>query len=277
MDTFQQAVFRLSAAGVVWLLLSTSLPGQSERIELKINGALQFQTETYKASEGSGYGGDLQFSYDLGRRFYGFFQVAVDQMGLTQRDVLDEWDWAYWEDTYIEFLPGADVEEVNRTLVYNSGDGIYSAVFEPGQNLREVRLAGGVDYRFRLKGRLEAYSGMGFGVSLYKRNLSMEEHWTKRFKLDTLSTGQFDYEYQYDLLHFAPAKSGARAFAAPALGLRLGLNDSFDLDIGGQLIYYFRRENFQAVDDLLGLSAADEQWFPLKSKAKISLGITFKY
>ncbi|MBN2354820.1 hypothetical protein JXO59_01835 [candidate division KSB1 bacterium] len=250
---------------------------QDGAIQTKIYGSLQQLLEKKRLDEGSGYGAGAQIS----RRITGHLRLTLnidyELMNLQQADVLDEWDWDYWQDTYIPFLPGIDVAEVNRTLTYTSTDSIYSCVFDPAQKMKDLRLAIGFLGELPLHKKLVNYAGAAFGVSLFQRELHMTEHWTKRFKLDTLSTEKFDYEYQYDLLHFAPPKKGQRFFGRFSCGLRYYLTDALDLDCGLHYIYYLQREDVKGLEKLFNISSNDQKYYPIHSKALITLGITFKY
>lgn len=224
-----------------------------------------------------GFGVAAEFRFKLTERFKILLQVGYDYMYLFQDDVLDEWDWDYWEDTYIEFLPGITVDEVNKTLRYTSGDSIFSAIFEPSQRLKELRLSTGFGYTQPLFGKLEGIIACELGASLFNRELRMTERWTKRFKLDTLSTGKFDYEYKYDLLHFAPAKEGTRFYIAPTLGLKYNLGQNADLEFNYRHLQYIDRKYIKTIEDFFQITDRSQQWFPVYSKYQFQLGIVFKY
>ena len=224
-----------------------------------------------------GFGLGSEFRFKLSESFRVLLQVNYDYMYLFQDDVLTEWKWAYWEDTYIEFLPGITVEEANRTLRYTSGDSIYSAVFVPQQRLKELRLATGLTYTHKLWNKLDGFIGLEVGASLYTRELRMTEKWTKRFKLDTLSTERFDYDYRYDLLHFAPSKNGTRFYLAPILGLKYALARNTDLELNYRYMQYIDRKFIEGIENLFQITGNSQKWFPLYSKYQLQLGIVFKY
>ncbi|MBD3385987.1 hypothetical protein GF407_13805 [candidate division KSB1 bacterium] len=266
---------RLCILAVTGAILISGLPLFSQNIPLKITigPTLQSQTEIYKAGKAQGYGVGAQMSFILSNRLDFNLKLSYDYMALNQEDVLDEWEWQYWEDTYIDFLPGTDAEIVNKTLSYTSTDSIYSARFNPTQRLEELRLFAGFAYTLPLYKSISLYAGMDAGFSLFTRQLHMQEHWTKRFKLDSLSTGKFDYDFEYDLTHFAPPKKGAKLFASPYMGIKVTLRPSIDLAMGVHYLYYLNR------DSLLGIGLSEDgiKWFPIKSKALITTGLVFKY
>jgi len=266
-------IFKIFYIVFLVLFIHTMSYSQDSPIKLKVLSSLQMQTEEYKVEDASGYGIGAQMNFSLTRKLNVGLKVHYDHQNLTQDDVLDEWNWEYWEDTYIDFLPGTEPEIVNRTLRYTSTDSIYSAVFEPTQTLKELRIYGGFEFSQPITAKLQAYLGCDAGFSIFFRELKMQEHWTKRFKLDTLTTDRFDYEYEYDLLHFAPSKSGTTFFMSPFIGTKYLLSSSVDLDLGFHYIHYMNRKEIGG----LKLSNAAEKWFPLKSKIQISVGITFKY
>lgn len=249
------------------------LHAQDKPIKLKILTSLHTQAEEYKVEEAFGYGIGAQMSFSLTGKLDLNLKVQHDRQNLTQRNVLDIWEWDYWEDTYIDFLPGTEPEIINKTLTYTSTDSIYSAVFNPIQSLTELRLSGGLQLNQPITAKLIAYLGFDAGLSVFFRELKMEEQWTKRFKIDPLSTEKFDYEYKYDLLHFAPSKKGTTLFLSPFLGTKYYLSSSLDLDVGFHYLQYVNRK------EVIGLKLSNdaEKWFPLKSKIQFVIGLTFKY
>ena len=90
--------------------------------------------------------------------------------------------------------------------------------------------------------------------------------------MDSLSTEKFDYEFNYELLHFAPAKKGTRIFVAPAVGVKIYLSPSFDLELAGQYVYYVNQDRIFGI-----LLAQGQEWLPIKSKILLTMGLIFKY
>ncbi|MBN1540522.1 hypothetical protein JW992_00120 [candidate division KSB1 bacterium] len=275
-------MIRRTLISLLWIggvAVGTSIakPVDYRALQIDLSGMLQQQTTQHKASEAWGYGAAAQFNYSVGSRSHLFFSIGYDHMQLEQKDVLDEWDWDYWRDTYIEFIPGAQAEVINRTLTYTSTDSIYSAVFNPSQSLKELRLGLGVQQEFPLSEKMISYAQLTAGYTLFTRDLSMTENWTKRFKLDSLSINRFDYEYQYDLLHFAPPRTGTKLFAAPALGFRWVIGPGVDLNCCAQWIAYSNRNTLEWLENFLGVEPGGDKWFPLRSKMQLTLGLTFKY
>lgn len=251
--------------------------GQEQPMQMQLFGSAQTVLSQERIDSGSGFGGGGQFSYRLLPHLSGQLTISYDFMTLEQPHVLDEWDWDYWQTTYIPFLPGANLTEINHSLQYTSTDSIYSGVFVPSQSMNELRIGLGFNYEVPLSKRLTPYVALNGGVSLFRRELQMQEHWTKRFKLDTLSTGTFDYEYKVDVLHFAPPKKGKRLFVQPSLGIRYGVSASVDLNLAGHYVYYPSRDAIEWLENLFNISSDSQFWFPVKSKALVTLGITFKY
>lgn len=254
------------------LLLTISTFAQDRPIKIGVSGSFQHQVKDYKASDARGFGIGTYMSFSILRNFDVRLNIQYDYMYLNQADVLDEWDWAYWERTYIDFLPGTNAEIVNKTLTYTSTDSIYSAEFNPNQRLKELRLFTGFDYYLPISRTLSLRFGVDGGFSLFNRELSIREHWTKRFKLDSLSTEKFDYEFTYNLLHFAPAKKGTRIFIAPAIGMKMELSPSFDLELAGQYVYYVNQDKVFGI-----LLAQGQEWLPIKSKILLTMALIFKY
>ncbi|MFZ5517639.1 MAG: hypothetical protein ACOY90_13410 [Candidatus Zhuqueibacterota bacterium] len=255
------------------LLLHPPAPAQENSIKLKILSDFQAQNSVYRVEEARGFGLGSQMNFPLTQHLDFCLHVNYDYLWLSQNDVLDEWNWDYWEQTYIDFLPGTEPEIVNQTLRYTSTDSIYSATFEPEQRLKELRLFAGVEYQIPITEKLTCYAGLSAGVSLFFRELHMKEHWIKRFKVDTLSTEKFDYDYQFDLLHFAPTKKGTILFGAPSLGVRYFLNETVDMDVSVHSLFYYHENQIAGII----VSSGGEEWYPLKSKTQVKIGLTFKY
>ncbi len=257
--------------------LWNTLSAQDGAIQTKIFGSLQQLLDKERVDEGWGYGAGAQLNRRLTDHLRFTFDIGYELMNLLQPYVLDEWNWAYWQTTYIPFLPGAKLSEINHTLRYTSTDSIYSCVFDPAQKMKELRLAVGFLGELPLHRKIVNFAGVGLGLSLYRRELHMTEHWSKRFKLNPDSPEKFDYVYQYDLLHFAPPKKGQRFFGRFYTGWRYYLSSSLDLDLGLHYLYYFQRYEVRDVEKLFKISSVDQYYFPQKSKAFITLGLTFKY
>ncbi|MBD3290874.1 hypothetical protein GF337_18850, partial [candidate division KSB1 bacterium] len=123
---------------------------QGRPIKIRISSSAHSQTSEYKVSEAQGFGLGAQMKFRLRQNLDLNLNVRYDYSFLEQNDVLDEWEWDYWEDTYIDFIPGAEPEIINKTLVYTSTDSIYSAVFDPTQRLQELKLSLGFEYSLPL-------------------------------------------------------------------------------------------------------------------------------
>ena len=230
-------------------------------------------------SVNGGFGVSLDFRYKFTESFRVAIKIGYDYTYLFQDDVLEEWNWDYWEKTYIEFLPGLTVEEANSTLQYNAETDTtqFSAVFIPTQRLKELKISLEAGYHLSLSERFTATFGLEFGASLFYRELRMEEKWIKRFKLDTLTTDEYDYEYRFDLLHFAPSKKGTRIYLAPSAGLNYYLDQNFDLELDIIYTQYLSHSQIGWLEDLLGVPKDSEKWFPVDSKFLIRFGLIFKY
>ncbi|MCR4438098.1 MAG: hypothetical protein QHJ34_03545 [bacterium] len=245
---------------------------QEGDLSLRIAGSVHSQSEASRAERAAGIGSDLQMLFRLWGGLHVKVGAGYDYLWLRQRDVLDEWHWDYWEKTYIDFLPGAKVQHVNQTLRYTSADSIYSAVFHPSQQLKELRLLVGVEQVVPLTRRWNLGAAGAVGVDFFYRELEMREDWTKRFNVDTTSA-DLDYAFHYRLLHFAPTRKGASVFVAPSLGVRVAASSAVDIGWEVAYVHYLRGERTLGVR----LSEDGSRWLPLRGKLMCSLGVTFKY
>lgn len=236
----------------------------------------------------SGFGLEAEFRLRFAENWRIGFQIGYDHLYVYQWDVLDDWDWPYWEKTYIEFLPGISYDEANKTMRYNympDGNGKlvpidtlqFNALFEPQQRLKELRLAANLSYQWPFSRKWSVVLGSGLGASLYTRQLRMKEHWLKRYKLNPESTQKFDYVYKLELTHFAPSKKSTRLFVAPQIFLKYQLNALLDFEGGVRSIFYLSRKHSKWLEDWLRIPAADERDFPIYSKIQFSFGMVIKY
>ncbi len=264
---------------LIIVLLPASGGSQPSRwpVEIDLSGSLSSQAGNSRASEAVGYGGTASLGYRIGERVKISLDLGYNTMDLEQDDVLDEWEWDYWQDTYIDFIPGAEVDVVNQTLTYTSTDSQYLATFDPRQMFNDLRLGLGLQLDFPLSDRFSSYFKLGVGYSFFTRGLSMTEHWTKRFKLDSTSTARYDYDYEYDLLHFAPSKKEVKLYAMPVIGLRYRLSSSVDLNMAGRWCVYSKRSSMEWLENALGVLPGGEKWLPMRSTVAVSLGLTFTY
>ncbi len=279
---------------ITLFLLLTSSAAQNLPLEVKFSAGHINILDRTRSAENTGIGAHYlglpdsidggfnfsgEFRYKFTEKLKGIFRVSYDNQRLYQDDVLTEWNWPYWEDTYLEFIGarGNDLAEVNRTLRYESNDGIYSAVFEPIQSLKELRLSIGASWSERLLEKWQVNAELSVGASLYTRELRMDEHWIKRFKLDSTSTEEYDYNYDFDLTHFAPPKDGTRFFIAPALGVTYTLSPGFDLELDGRMVGYIDRDLVEPLEKLFNIPAGDQRDFPVYYKMMLQFGLVIKY
>ena len=268
--------------GLLFLLLVTSSAWSqvSKDVSMRIFGQVSDQLTEYRVAAAPGFGIGAELGKDLGRSWTFNVQMAYDHQSLDQDSVLNEWNWDYWEDTYIEWLPGGDYHIINETLEYMSGDSIYSAHFIPTQKLTELRLSMGLEYHRKGLGKLEPFAGINSGFSIYDRSLKMQEDWTKRYRIaaDTTATDTFpglNYDYEYQLTHFAPAKKGLRPFISPRIGFRYAVSEKYDVEFGWVGVFY--PERLDKLEDLFKIGETDFQAFPLRSKHQIWLAFRFNY
>lgn len=245
---------------------------QEGNLSLRIAGSVHGQSEAYRVERAMGVGSDLQILFRLWGSLHLKLGAGYDYLWLRQRDVLDEWQWDYWEKTYIDFLPGAKAQHVNQTLRYTSADSIYSAVFHPSQQLKELRVLVGVEQVVPVGRGWSLGATAAVGVDFFYRELEMREDWTKRFNVDTTSAG-LDYAFHYRLLHFAPTRKGASVFLVPSLGARVAVSSVVDIGWEVAYLHYFRGDRSVGVR----LSEEGSRWLPLKGKVMWALGVTFKY
>ena len=231
----------------------------------------------FKDFQKNGFNFGAEFRLKLNSNFKWLFQLDYDAVKLSQDNVLDEWDWKYWEENYVENLPGIDADSLNKTLYYESSDGVYKAYFNPQQRLKELQFATGLSASFRITEKIRSGISLAAGVSLYTRELRMRENWTKHFVFDTLGNSDSEYDYKFNLLHFAPSKKGSRIFFAPSLDVQYEITQSTAIELNYKYIGYIARRNVKEIENLFKFSKGSDRNFPLESKFRLQLGIVFKY
>lgn len=270
--------------GLVLAMVLTSAYSQSPSIplEVKLNMNRQMINTTRIEADFDEHpyffdGLNIQFRYLLTDNLKITLLAGYDYQKIYQSGVLNTWEWDYWEDTYIDFLPGAELAEVNTKHFYQSGDSIYAAIFKPAQSLKEIILATGLNYTHHLGKKVNINAGIEFGVTLFNRELRMHEKWTKRFDLDTTSAQKFDYEYNYELLHFAPPKSGVRLLISPSIGINYNMSAGVALEMNFRYYQYISRRDAEAVEKFFKIPSSNDKWFPLSSKYQLQIGVVIKY
>jgi len=181
-----------SVKTIIVVLLFTVISFAQAPVKLSIRLGGQTQNTSYRAETGLGWSVDGKFAYTLSDRVDLSFAVAYDHTMLNEDSVILEWDWAYWDERYIDWLlTGASQEEVDSistVLEYWRPDSSYHGVFNPQQWLEEIRLTFSGDYQIPFNEKLSLFGSVGAGMSIYTRRLKVMEDWTKVFTWEWDST-----------------------------------------------------------------------------------------
>jgi hypothetical protein len=270
---------KLRHALIIVFMIAINLPAQDRGINIRLGTGYQLPSEMYRIDQAEGYVTGGRISFDVTEAVDFSIGVNYERMNIGQQDVLDEWDWDYWENTYVRFLPGIDVSEVNRTLHYDNGQ--RAAAFEPIQSMEELRFSFGVSWHREVLENIRLRIGLDAGFSSFSRNLEMHEHWLRRFDLfNENESGGIDtsqYVYRYDLLHFAPPKKGYRLFFAPLLNTSWRISRYIDLYAEGQAVYYLRRDQVESIEKMLHIPPGSDAYFPVAVKWIVAFGLNFRY
>jgi len=276
-------------------------------IKLSVRLGAHTQNAAYRASQSTGLAVDSKLSYSLNNNLDLSFNMAYDHTLLKEDSVFLEWDWAYWDERYIDWLlTGASQEEVDSIstiLEYWLPDSSYHGVFNPYQWMNEIRLTFSTDYNIPFNNKLSMFGSLGAGMSIYTRRLKVVEDWMKVFTWDWDSTAvanaslsQDDMDnyhiflglhqdnpeiYQLDTLNSIykltyEYYTQITHFAPDKKGLKFYLTPSIGLryaikdDIDIECAY-------QGIFYLNVQDAIARETFPLRSKSMIWLGLRFKY
>ncbi len=162
--------------------------------------------------------------------------------------VVERWNWAHWQRYYRTQI---------RTLIKDSTESAYYAAdLRAVQTVRLYTASVGPTVRLPL-GRFELTGSVGLAAAHYRRELYLDERWTKTFPA---VAGGYDFDYR--LHNEAPDKLGYR------LGLDAGLHGSVRLTsavsftVGGG----YRRWAKRAETDL-----------PLANWTSADLGFSVRY
>ena len=291
----------------ILLVFMTAFVFAEPPVKLSVRLGAHTQNNAYRATESAGWAIDSKLSYSLSDKLDLSLNVAYDHTILKEDSVILEWDWAYWDERYIDWLlTGASQEEVDSistVLEYWRPDSSYHGVFQPYQWMNEIRLSFSTDYNIPLNNKLSMFGSVGAGLSIYTRRLKVVEDWMKVFTWDWDSTAvangslsqeemdnyliflglhnddpstyQLDtlnsvYELTYD--YFAQVTH----FAPDKKGLKFYLTPSIGLR------YAIRKDidlecAYQGIFYLNVQDALERETFPIRSKSMIWLGLTFKY
>jgi len=289
------------------MILMTALVFAVPPVKLSVRLGGHTQNNPYRATQSRGWAIDSKLSYSLNDKLDLSFDVAYDHTILKEDSVILEWDWAYWDERYIDWLlTGASQEEVDSistVLEYWRPDSSYHGVFKPYQWMNEIRLTLSTDYAIPFNDKFSLFGSLGAGMSIYTRRLKVVEDWMKVFTWnwdsiavaegnlsqddmdnyqifmglhnDDPATYQLDtlnsiYKLTYD--YFAQVTH----FAPDKKGLKFYLTPSIGLR-------YALRKDIDiecAYQGIFYLNVSDgilKEQFPIRSKSMVWLGLTFKY
>ncbi|MCF7833248.1 MAG: hypothetical protein K9N05_06715 [Candidatus Marinimicrobia bacterium] len=290
-----------------FFILATSMAFAVSPVKLSVKLGAQTQNIPYRAETGMGWAVDGKLAYSLTDKFDLSLDVAYDHTVLDEDSVILEWDWAYWDERYIDWLlTGASQEEVDSistVLEYWRPDSSYHGVFKPQQWMEEIRLTLSADYTIPFSEKLSMFGSIGGGLSIYTRRLKVVEDWMKVFTWEwdsiAVASGTLDQEDLDNYLIFMDLHNSDPAtyqldstnamvkitydyfaqvthFAPDKKGIKfyltpsIGLRYSIAKDIDLECAY----------QGIFYLSVGDgviKEQFPIRSKSMIWLGLTFKY
>ena len=275
------------------------------KLSVKLGG--QTQHSSFRAEHAVAWSTEGKLSYALHPNFDISLNVGYDRTMLQEDSVILEWDWAYWDERYIDWLlTGASKEEVDSistVLEYWRPDSSYHGVFTPKQWMDEVRLGFSMDYIYPMNNNLQLYGSIGGGMSLYTRRLMVVENWMKVFTWNwdsiavaqgTLSDDELENyniymglhnedpsTYQLDTLNAVyqlkyDYYARISHFAPDKHGIKLFLSPSIGLR------YAIREDidldlSYQGIFYLNVNDIGGKETFPLKSKSAIYIGLSFRY
>lgn len=296
---------KLKITLLLFLFISSSFAQAPIKLSIKLGG--QTQHASFRADQALAWSAEGKLSYTLGANYDISLNVGYDRTMLQEDSVILEWDWAYWDERYIDWLlTGASKEEVDSistALEYWRPDSSYHGVFTPKQWMDEVRFGLSMDYIYPISKNMSFYGSFGAGMSVYTRRLMVVENWMKVFTWDwdsvavaqgTLSDEELEnYEIFMNLHNEDPATyqldtlnsiyhikydyyAQISHFAPDKYGLKFYIMPSIGLR------YAIREDidldfSYQGIFYLNVNDAVRKEAFPIKSKSAIYIGLSFKY
>jgi len=300
-------MIKRSITYVILLSLIAAFAFAQAPIKLSVKLGGQTQHSPFRVERALGWAASGKLSYEVSKHIDLALDVAYDHVVLDEDSVILEWDWAYWDERYIDWLlTGASKEEVDSistVLEYWRPDSSYHGVFRPYQWMDEIRLTFSADYNVPLGDKLSMFGSVGAGMSIYSRRLKVVEDWMKVFTWEwdstAISEGTLDQEEYDNYLIFMglhdedPATyqldstnsvykitydyfAQVTHFAPDKKGVKFYLSPSIGLryglsdDIDLECAY-------QGIFYLNVADGVTKEQFPIRSKSMVWLGLTFKY
>ncbi|MBN2279334.1 MAG: hypothetical protein JXQ65_02015 [Candidatus Marinimicrobia bacterium] len=185
---------------LVMISIVMFLSAQDKPIEIKIFTGLQNQMSSNITSERKGWLSGGEIGYKWTDKLSTNLRVGFEYMTLEEDTVLLEWNWAYWDQRYIDWmLTGATQEEVDSISTikeYWRSDSSYHGIFNPHQWVQELSFSLNMKYKQPITEKFSLFGSFGMGFNLYERRLKMVEDWWKTFSWQWDSTGIAEGSYE---------------------------------------------------------------------------------
>jgi len=229
------------------ILLFSAMPLSAltlENLSVHAGYALGSQKDSLIQSvRGPGY--EIRLDWRLSKRWSfrmnsGHWYFSIDQDNAHR--VLE---WPYWQQIY------------GYVVYLAENNPAFDVKVDPRQDLKIKPVEAGLLWTSNKSSRLQVSLSLLGGASFYRRQLYIEEYWTKHFP-------SIDYSFSYDFQNRSDAKSGWVWNFTPGVSLNWRISDYILLS--AESIYRFYLNNRK-----------DADFFPLENHLQIEAGVHFIY
>jgi len=195
------------------------------------------------SANGPGY--EIRLDWRISKRWSfrmnsGHWYLSIDQDNAHR--VLD---WPYWRQIY------------GNVVYLAENNPVFDVNVDPRQDLKIKPVEAGLLWTSNKTSRFQVSLSFLGGASFYRRQLYIEEYWTKHFP-------SIDYSFSYDFQNRSDAKSGWVWNITPGVSLNWRLSDYILLS--GESMFRFYLNNRK-----------DADFFPLENHMQIKAGVHFIY
>jgi hypothetical protein len=231
---------------ILGLLFSvTSLPAVTlENLSVHAGYAFGSQKDTLVNSV-NGPGFEVRLDWRISERWSFRLNSGHWYLSIDQDNAHRVMDWPYWKQIY------------GYVVYLAENNPVFDVNVNPKQDLKIKPVEAGLLWTSNKTARFQVCLSLLGGATFYRRQLYIEEYWTKHFP-------SIDYSFSYDFQNRSDAKNGRVWNVSPGVCLNWRVSDYILLSGEGLYRYYLNNRK-------------DADFFPLKNHLQIKAGIHFIY
>lgn len=238
---------RIRSTVIILAMIFSAIPLlgiQLENLSVHAGYAWGSQKDTLINSAG-GPGYELRLDWRLSNRWSFRMNSGHWYLSIDQENAHRVLAWPYWQQIY------------GYVVYLAENNPAFDVKVDPRQDLKIKPVEAGLIWTSNKMARFQISLSCLAGASLYRRQLYIEEYWTKHFP-------SIDYSFSYDFQNRSDAKSGWVWNITPGFSLNWQVSEYIMLS--GESIFRFYLNNRK-----------DADFFPLKNNFQIKAGIHFIY